>query len=156
MPEDDFIKYPTGKIKKGGFCEKCGRYNARYTVANTIVVKESKVLLIKRANEPFLGYWALPGGYLSWDETVEECALRELKEETGYSAKKARLVWVNSSPKRDSEGRQNIEHFFIVEDAKKTGRYQEEEVSEIRWFSKDELPKKMISDHRKTILSLLP
>jgi 8-oxo-dGTP diphosphatase len=42
-----------------------------------------EVLLIKRLNEPFAGKWALPGGFMDMDETLEEAALRELKEETG-------------------------------------------------------------------------
>ena len=42
-----------------------------------------KILLIQRKNEPFQGLWALPGGFMDMDETIEECACRELKEETG-------------------------------------------------------------------------
>lgn len=42
-----------------------------------------KVALIERKNFPFAGMWAIPGGFMEGDETVEETALRELKEETG-------------------------------------------------------------------------
>ena len=42
-----------------------------------------KVLLIQRGIDPFKGKWAIPGGFLGLDETLEECARRELKEETG-------------------------------------------------------------------------
>ena len=47
--------------------------------------KESKLMvaLINRKNNPFAGKWAIPGGFLEVDETVEETAKRELKEETG-------------------------------------------------------------------------
>ena len=44
---------------------------------------ELSVLLIERGNEPYKGCWAFPGGFLEMDETVEECAVRELQEETG-------------------------------------------------------------------------
>ena len=44
---------------------------------------EPKVLLIERGHEPFKGCWAFPGGFLDMDETTEQCAIRELKEETG-------------------------------------------------------------------------
>ena len=43
------------------------------------------VLLIQRGNEPYKGCWALPGGFMDMDETLEQCALRELKEETGLT-----------------------------------------------------------------------
>lgn len=45
--------------------------------------KQLHILLIERGIEPFKGLWALPGGFMNMDETVEQCALRELKEETG-------------------------------------------------------------------------
>ena len=44
------------------------------------------VLLVERGREPYKGCWAFPGGFLQMDETAEECALRELKEETGFDA----------------------------------------------------------------------
>ena len=47
--------------------------------------RELKVLLIERGIEPYKGAWAFPAGFLRTDETAEQCALRELKEETGLS-----------------------------------------------------------------------
>ncbi len=44
---------------------------------------EPKVLLIQRGDEPFKGCWAFPGGFMNMDETTEQCAIRELEEETG-------------------------------------------------------------------------
>ena len=45
-----------------------------------------KVLLIQRGIDPYKGKWALPGGFMNIDESAEECARRELEEETGASA----------------------------------------------------------------------
>ena len=62
------------------------------------------ILLIRRKEHPFKDCWALPGGFLRENETMEECALRELKEETGL--KKARLLPIGSfsEPGRDPRG----------------------------------------------------
>ena len=49
-------------------------------------VKEGlSVLLVKRGIEPFKDRWAFPGGFLQMDETSDECAMRELQEETGLA-----------------------------------------------------------------------
>ena len=46
-----------------------------------------EVLLIQRKHDPYAGIWALPGGYVDMDETVEEAIVRELEEETGLKTK---------------------------------------------------------------------
>ena len=53
-----------------------------------------KVLLVERGGEPYKGCWAFPGGFLNMDETTDECAVRELEEETGYRA--GQLTYINS------------------------------------------------------------
>lgn len=63
------------------------------------------VLLIKRGNEPYKGYWAFPGGFLNMDETVARCAERELEEETGIVLTGMQLVGINSDVERDPRGR---------------------------------------------------
>lgn len=63
-----------------------------------IVEQDSKILLIKRSDG--LGY-AIPGGIVRHRETVEQCALREMREETGYEVKLTGLVGIYSSPERD-------------------------------------------------------
>lgn len=63
------------------------------------------ILLVRRGEHPFLHKWALPGGFVSPTETVEECALRELKEETNLNPAPLFPVWVFSAPNRDPRGR---------------------------------------------------
>lgn len=64
-----------------------------------------KVLLIRRGIEPFKGEWALPGGFLRMDESAEECAHRELKEETGVTGCPIKQFHTYSKPGRDPRER---------------------------------------------------
>ena len=63
-----------------------------------------KLLLIRRGGHPFLGFWALPGGFADEGETIERTAARELQEETGLSGIPMTLVGVYSAPGRDPRG----------------------------------------------------
>ena len=67
--------------------------------------EETFVLLIRRGNEPYKGYWAFPGGFLNMDETVARCAERELEEETGIKLTGMQLVGIYSDVERDPRGR---------------------------------------------------
>ncbi len=62
------------------------------------------VILVKRKNDPFKGYWAIPGGFVEYGEKVEDAACREAKEETGLEIKLKDLVGVYSEPGRDPRG----------------------------------------------------
>ena len=79
-------------------CSKCGRihYLDPKVAATTIVQWNEKVLMIRRANEPGLGLWSLPGGYVDRGELVEAAAAREVLEETGLKVNVTALVGVFS------------------------------------------------------------
>ena len=64
----------------------------------------ARVLLVRRANPPFKGHYALPGGFVEIGEMVEQACRRELMEETGVKAGRLHLVGVYSDPKRDPRG----------------------------------------------------
>ena len=68
--------------------------------------KDERILLIRRGNHPYLGKWALPGGFSEEGERIEETAARELFEETGIkmAPKELALVGVYSKPGRDPRG----------------------------------------------------
>ncbi len=63
-----------------------------------------EIVLIQRKNEPYKGYWALPGGFVEWGETVEQACIREVKEETSLDVEIVDLIGVFSDPKRDPRG----------------------------------------------------
>ena len=66
--------------------------------------KKLKLLLVKRGEEPFTGKYSLPGGFLRKNETIEETAVRELKEEAGVNEPKLINLGVYSKPERDPRG----------------------------------------------------
>ncbi len=72
-----------------------------------VITKESepKVLLIKRGFEPYKDCWAFPGGFMDMDETAEQCAVRELKEETGLIVNDIKQIGAYSKVDRDPRGR---------------------------------------------------
>ena len=66
---------------------------------------DAKVLLIQRGDEPYKGCWAFPGGFMNMDETTEQCAIRELKEETGLKVNIIHQIGAFSKVDRDPRGR---------------------------------------------------
>ncbi|NMC06926.1 MAG: NUDIX hydrolase [Candidatus Lokiarchaeota archaeon] len=83
--------------------------NAYRIAADAMIVDDPsqprKVVLITRKNPPHQGKFALPGGFLEPDETVEQCCIREAKEETSLDVAITRIVGVYSDPHRDPRGR---------------------------------------------------
>jgi len=64
--------------------------------ASVAIVREGKVLLIKRAYQPFQHLWTLPGGRMEPGETIEQCAAREIAEEVGLTVRNLRPVVVQN------------------------------------------------------------
>jgi len=146
----EWLNNPQGKIAKGALCPACGRYNSRDVVGHALVIRDRKVLMIKRGIEPMKGWWALPAGYLDWDESLEENTLRELKEEAGMEGEIVGLLGIYSDPNRDENGQQNVGVVYVVKP--KSEARVGEEVTEVSWFGLDALPDKIAFDHRKMIL----
>jgi 8-oxo-dGTP diphosphatase len=112
----------------------------------------TKVLLIRRRGAPFEGCWALPGGYLELDETLEQAALRELAEETGITLTHMEQLRAFDAIDRDPRERViSVAHLAVVDaaDHPPTGS---DDASEAAWFALNELPP-LAFDHAE-ILSL--
>jgi len=123
------------------FFENKNKAYLRHVTVDAILVEGAKILLVKRAaGLPCAGKYALPGGYLNRDETLEEGVLREVKEETGYKGEIICLFRINDRPDRKGEDRQNVDFVFIVKAKKKIGN-PDKEVEKTVWFDFDNLPK---------------
>jgi 8-oxo-dGTP diphosphatase len=72
-----------------------------FLTVDCVVFHENAVVLIRRAHEPFTGWFALPGGFVEVGETVEDACRRETLEETGLVVEDLRLIGVYSDPARD-------------------------------------------------------
>jgi 8-oxo-dGTP diphosphatase len=77
------------------------RYENPALTADAVWIRGDRILLVRRGRPPFQGMWALPGGFVELQETVEEAVARELREETGLTARPWKLVGVYSGPERD-------------------------------------------------------
>ncbi|MBQ5722557.1 MAG: NUDIX hydrolase [Bacteroidaceae bacterium] len=97
-----------------------------------------QVLLIERGIEPFKGRWAFPGGFIKMDETAEEGALRELKEETGMENAFIQQFHTFSNPLRDPRERViTIAFYALVRILEVKGG---DDAASARWFPLDEIP----------------
>ena len=134
--------------------DKCYTYKyPRPSVTTDCVIfgfdgKNLKVLLIERGVEPFKGQWAFPGGFLKPEETAEEGALRELKEETGLDAAYIDQFHTYTDPQRDPRDRViTIAYYALVRIQKVKGG---DDAAKARWFSMDEVPQ-LAFDHDRIL-----
>ena len=100
---------------------------------------ELQVLLIERGGEPYKGHWAIPGGFLNMDETTEQCAIRELEEETGMRIDTVHQIGVYSKVDRDPRGRTiSVAYLAIVE--KPLAVSGQDDAAKAKWFPINALP----------------
>lgn len=108
------------------------------------------VLLIRRKIEPYINEWALPGGFVLDDETLEEAVERELKEEAGISINYLEQLFTFGKPDRDPRRRIiSISYFGLVKSAGFT-LFASSDASEAAWFNIYELPV-LAFDHKEIV-----
>ena len=118
------------------------KYPRPAVTADCIVITreaEPKVLLIQRGNPPFKGAWAFPGGFMDTNETTEECAIRELEEETGLRLSKIQQIGAYSKVDRDPRGRTVTVAYLAIVDEPVTVTGQDD-AAQAEWFPIDALP----------------
>jgi 8-oxo-dGTP diphosphatase len=99
-----------------------------------------QVLLIRRKNPPFQGVWAIPGGFVGMDESLEEAALRELEEETGVRDVYVEQLYTFGDPGRDPRGRTVTVAYFALVPAPTLRPHAGDDAAEARWWPMYDLP----------------
>ncbi|WP_224369111.1 NUDIX hydrolase [Hyalangium versicolor] len=108
--------------------------------------EDLKVLLIKRGLEPFLGKWALPGGFVRMDESLDNAARRELEEEAGIRPSHMEQLYSFGEPGRDPRGRVVTVAYFALVKLSDHRVHASTDAREAAWFSVWDLPK-LAFDH---------
>jgi ADP-ribose pyrophosphatase YjhB (NUDIX family) len=125
-------------------CPKCGfRHYAHAEVTACAVVADDqgRVLLTRRAQPPFKGYWDLPGGFVGEAEHPRDAVKRELKEETGLEVEPRDLVgiWTDRYAERGEEGPATLNLYFTASAGDGRGE-PSDDVAELRWARPNEFP----------------
>lgn len=132
-------------------CPCCGNYNHRGVSIDAIIIKDDKILLIKRGKEPHEGLWALPGGHLDWNETLKDAVIREVKEETGLTVTSLKFLKIYSKPSRHPKQLVAVVYYTAVEGELKAG----DDAQDLKFFSIHTIPEKLAFDHQQIIRDYL-
>ena len=158
MPPERFCPYCAAPLtekrlegRRRPFCRQCRLPIYKNPLPATCVVaidSRQQMLLVKRKVEPKIGQWCLPGGFMELGESPEQAALRELKEETGLSARIELLLGVTTNPSDRYDTVLMIGYLV-------TGITGEpapgDDASQLAWFDPDRLPPVAFQSHRHFI-----
>ncbi len=117
-----------------------------FTVKNNTL----NVLLIKREEEPFKGFWAIPGRFVQIHESIEDAAILGLEEKTGMRNVYLEQLYSFGEPRRDPRGRVITITYFALVDYTKISLKSRDEVN-IKFHAVHTLPKQLAFDHRQII-----
>ncbi|MCA9351222.1 NUDIX hydrolase [Patescibacteria group bacterium] len=130
-----------------------GKQSPLPLAADALVFNEdfSKLLLIQRGKDPFIGMWAFPGGRIELDELIEFGAKRELEEETTLSDVELHLIDIADRVDRDPRGRNiSIIYYGTITNDRMDKVQGGDDAKEAKWFPIHELPE-LAFDHREVI-----
>jgi len=106
----------------------------------TIIVKENKVLLLKRVNAHGEGTWGFPGGHLEFNEELEDCVNREVMEETGLEVRDIKYLGLTNDIFA-REGKHYITIFMVCNWKSGNAEIKEpDKCTKLDWYSWEELP----------------
>ena len=128
------------------------RYPSRpYLAVSAAIVRDGKVLVVRRARKPAINFYTLPGGGVEIGETLHEAVMREVREETGLDVEPVALAGEREVIVRDAQGQ--VERHFVILCFAARWRAGEpvlnEELDDARWIDPAEIADK-IGDLRTT------
>jgi 8-oxo-dGTP diphosphatase len=112
--------------------------------------KDLQTLLIKRRSWPFENMWAIPGGFVNTDESLEEAAKRELQEKTGMQDVYLEQLYTFGNPGRDPRARVITVVYFALLDAERLQVRMAADTADLDWFSVYDLPS-LAFDHKEIV-----
>lgn len=118
------------------------KYPRPAVTADCVVIANEtvpRVLLVQRGIEPFKDRWAFPGGFMNMDETTEECAIRELMEETGLKVEELHQIGAYSKVDRDPRGRTITVAYLAMLD-KPVAVTGQDDAAKAEWWPINALP----------------
>ena len=124
---------------KRPMCPECGfvHYRNPSPAAGAVIFDSGRILLVRRAHEPYVGKWTIPAGFMEWGESPEETTIREILEETNLKIELDGLFHVYAG---DDDPRTKA--ILILYFARCTGGRLEagDDAAEARWFSMNKIP----------------
>ncbi|MDZ7360949.1 MAG: NUDIX hydrolase [candidate division KSB1 bacterium] len=133
-------------------CSKCGfvHYNNPKPCVSAVIIRNGKVLLMKRAYEPFKNHWDYPGGFLESGENPQEGLRREVVEELKINVEIIDFLGIYPDT-YGPEGDATLNIYYLCKISNGTIDPQAE-VAEARWFVLNDLPQKLAFGHVKLVL----
>ena len=120
-------------------------------VVFTIRENRLSILLVKRANPPHQGEWALPGGFLDIDEDLDACAARELEEETGITGVYLEQLYTFGATQRDPRERViSVTYYALVPQDSLADPRAASDATDVGWYALEDLPA-LAFDHAQII-----
>jgi len=112
-----------------------------------------EIMLIRRGNDPFKDGWALPGGFVDFDEDLAACALRELEEETGVAGVYLEQLHTFGTPGRDPRERVISVAYYAPVPPDRISIRAASDAKEVAWFKLDKLPPLAFDHESRPVIS---
>ncbi|HEY3312229.1 MAG TPA: NUDIX domain-containing protein [Anaerolineales bacterium] len=116
----------------------------------TVSAEKLKVLLVKRAQQPFMGMWSIPGGFLKTGESLDDAAIRVMREKTGVKEVYLEQLYTFGRPDRDPRSRVITVTYFALIPWQNLVQPGSGKVTDLAWYPADEVPE-LAFDHEEIL-----